>query len=84
MKEKHMDKHQMMQHAMRAVMEDMGRAAREGRSRRFTGKPKGVEVTMGDVTLEPRGEAQAEHEMSKGDMDSLSHMDDLGDLEVQR
>ncbi len=44
-----------VKHAMNSVMEDMGRAAREGRSRRFTGKrpAKGVKVEIGEVTLEP-------------------------------
>lgn len=45
-----------MKHAMHSVLEDMGRAAREGRARRFTKRPaKGVEVTMGELTLEPTG-----------------------------
>lgn len=60
-----MDHKEMVKHAMHLVTQDMGRAAREGRARRFTGRPgkKGVELTMGELTLEPTAEAKHEHAM---------------------
>ena len=56
-----------MNHAMKKVLENMGRAAREGKARRYSGK-KPVEVTMGEVTLEPRHDAAAEREEETGEM----------------
>lgn len=77
-----------LKHAMSAVMEDMGRAAREGRARRFTGprKKKGdVEVTLGEITLDPSkgGEGKADVEVDPvyepGELEELQNS-----LEVQR
>ena len=68
--------------AMSAVLEGMGRAAREGRARRFTKRPgKGVEVQVGEIELEPMPGADrpVDPAMSDGDMDELAR-----DLEVQR
>lgn len=56
-------KHKMMHGAMSAVLEDMGRAAREGRARRFTPKSKPVEDLIG-----PHGEHLGNH-LQKSDMD---------------
>lgn len=39
---------------MHKVLADMGRAANEGRARRFAKRPiKGVEVAVGDLSMEP-------------------------------
>lgn len=64
-KEKSMDpndpKHDVMKAALQDVLESMGRAARAGKAQRFVKKPiKGVEVTMGDVSLEPHKEGDME------------------------
>lgn len=61
------------QHAMKSVLEDMGRAAREGRARRFVQRPgKGVEVSMGELSLEPnKGIASPESGISEAEMDEL-------------
>jgi len=41
----------MTKHAMHAVLEDMGRAARKGRAQRFMGPRKPtVDVTIGEVS----------------------------------
>lgn len=80
-----------MKKAMDSVLEGMGRAAREGRARRFTKRPaKGVDVTMGDVTLEPTppnygGLADVEVDPVKEDSISDADVDDLAkELAVQR
>ncbi len=80
--------------AMAAVLEDMGRAARERKARRYTSKPprekKDVEVRVGEVSFEPHVEGTAkvmdidpdEHGsagMSSADMDELTR-----DLDIQR
>lgn len=99
-----MDHEDDMHGAMAAVLDDMGKAARERKARRFTGSKrpmhKGVEVKMGEVTLEPTNVSHQPHlklpdGMTKPmDIDpdesgehgmSSADMDDLArDLEVQR
>lgn len=82
-----MSNHDEMHHAMKSVLEDMGRAAREGRARRFTKRPaKGVEVSMGEVTMEPASPGSdvevdpvKAHAMSEEEEREL-----LSGLEVQR
>lgn len=74
-------------HAMKNVLEDMGRAAREGRARRFTKRPaKGVDVTVGDVTLEPSKDgASAEVDpVKEAGMTPAEMAEMLGELDVQR
>ena len=62
-----------MKHAMEMVMGRMGAAAREGKMRRYQPKPKSVDVTMGEVTLEPT----KEHEMMGGGAKSDEMVDPL-------
>lgn len=74
--------------AMKSVLEGMGRAAREGRARRFSRKKpsnRGVDVEIGEVTLTPDGAAMdvepdaTAHGMSDDEMRELQ-----GELGVQR
>lgn len=62
-----------MKHAMGAVLEGMGRAAREGKARRFMKKP--VEVSVGGMTIEPTSEARREHGMADQEVDPLKQSD---------
>ena len=72
-----------MHHAMRSVMEDMGRAAREGKARRFTKKP--LEVTMGEVTLSPHHDAAAEREEETGEsVDPVKQAHAIGDTTMSQ
>lgn len=74
-------------HAMKSVLDDMGRAAREGRARRFQKSRKPVEVTLGEVTLEPHKANAADREVDPVLEDGMSHdeMDELqNELTVQR
>jgi hypothetical protein len=77
-------------HAMAAVLEDMGRAARERRARRFTKKPAAEPPTvphqphlkLPDVMTAPMDvdpDAHDEHGMSSADVDDLAR-----ELDVQR
>ncbi len=80
-----------MKTAMASVLEGMGRAAREGRARRYTKRPaKGVDVTMGEVELKPTppnygGLADVEVDPVKTADLSDNDMDDLAsELQVER
>ena len=76
--------------AMDAVMQRMGRAAREGKARRFSKQSPVLEV--GEVTLEPKaeggmGELRGAGAKADSPMDPLKEhgmseqdFDDLGDL----
>lgn len=76
-----------MKTAMHAVLEDMGRAAREGKARRFTKTKPGHAaregITMGEVTLEPHeGQADVEVDPVKEQNITDDEMDQL--LTVER
>lgn len=84
-----------MKHAMSSVLESMGRAAREGKARRYNKNAHPVEVQMGEVTLEPTSEAKREHAMMgahadqevdplKTDASDEEMAEMMKDLEVQR
>lgn len=75
-----------MKGPMKSILDGMGRAAREGRARRFTKRPaKGVDVSVGEVTLDPTG-ADVEVDPVKQTPDmSDDEMNELAsELSVQR
>lgn len=78
----------MTKHAMRAVLEDMGRAAREGRARRFTGPSKkkpAVNLEIGEITdLAPVDQPSEDQRMRIQQMDPEEEAELLSSLEIQR
>lgn len=72
--------------AFGTVLEDMGRAAREGRARRFTAKRpgKGVEVSVGEVELQPSKGGSADREVDPVAMSEDEEGELLRSLDVQR
>lgn len=80
-----MDPKMMHKQAMSAVLEDMGRAAREGRTRRWSGKLKPKQDLIG-----PHGEHLGEHLQRPANAEPLTEsglsdqdVKDLEDLSVQ-
>lgn len=75
-------------HPMNAVLEDMGRAAREGRARHYRARmrPHGVDVALGEATLEPTHSVDVTVGEPTLTPTPLSEQDlkDLEDLQTQR
>lgn len=75
-----------MHAAMKSVLEDMGRAAREGKARRFSkrGKNRGVEVKVGEVSLSPNSDMDVAPDSTADGMSADELRELESELQVQR
>lgn len=73
-----MDRKTMVRGAMSAVLEDMGRAAREARSRRFNPKPSRATDAVHGTHGVPGADQEVDPVLSDADLAELG-----GDIEVE-